>query len=426
MSELDQSAVTRSGDTQPDDTQPDDERPDDKLPAASPDDPSAAPGSRVPAGLIALAIGGFGIGLTEFVISGLLTDVSVSLGVSVPTAGALIWSYALAVAVGAFTVTAALTRRPPKSALLILLVVFVVGNAITALAPGFELALVGRIVTAMCHGGYFGIGAVMAADLVPPHRRAGAIAIMFGGLTSANVFGVPFGTFVGQNLGWRAAFWVVAAVGVVAFVGILALVPDRPAPPQPAGSAYRVLLRPQVVVSVALTMLMFGGLFGAFIYVEPLVTNVTGFSSGAVPWLLVLFGLGLFVGNLAGGWLADRNLPLALRGLPVLLTASLVVYGLVAHWQIPTAVMLFVIGAVGFATSPPLQLRVIRFASDAPTMASAANIAAFNVGNAIGTLLGGLAISVGLGWVSPVWMGAGMVVAAAVLAFATGHRPADN
>lgn len=373
------------------------------------------------AALTALAVGGFGIGLTEFIISGLLTDVAASLRVSVPSAGALIWSYALAVAVGAFTVTAALTRRPPKIALVVLLCFFIAGNVVTALAPDFTVAVIGRIVTAMCHGGYFGIGAVLAADLVPPHRRASAIAVMFGGLTAANVIGVPFGTVVGQHFGWRSAFWVVSVVGVVALVGIATLVPHRPAPPVGPGSAYRVLLRGQVLVSIALTMLLFGGLFGAFIYLEPLVTAVTGFSTGMVPWLLVIFGLGLCVGNVAGGWAADRNLTMTLRVLAVALTATLIVYALVAAWQIPVAVVLFVMGLVGFATSPPLQMRVMRFAGDAPTMASAANIAAFNVGNAIGTFLGGLTIGAGFGWLSPVWVGAAMAGAASVLVFSTRH-----
>lgn len=337
--------------------------------------------------LYALAVGGFGIGLTEFIISGLLTDVASSLHVTVPAAGALIWSYALAVAVGAFTVTAALTHRPPRTALVVLLGFFIVGNVITALAPTFDIALAGRIVTAMCHGGYFGIGAVLAAELVPPNRRAGAVAVMFGGLTAANVIGVPLGTVIGQHLGWRMSFWMVSAVGMAALIAIVALVPARPAPRTGTGTRFAVLMRPQVLASVTLTMLLFGGVFGAFIYVEPLVTHITGYSAAAVPWLLVAFGLGLCVGNVVGGRAADHNLTMTLRALSVALTVTLVVYAFVARSTVAVAVMLFVMGAVGFATSPPLQIRVMRFAGDAPTMASAANIAAFNVGNAIGTFL---------------------------------------
>ncbi|QTI67013.1 MFS transporter [Gordonia polyisoprenivorans] len=369
------------------------------------------------AALAALALGGFGIGLTEFIISGLLTDVADDLRVSVPTAGALIWSYALAVAVGAFTVTPLLSRRPPKSALLLLLGFFIAGSVLTALAPTFPIAVLGRVLTAMCHGGYFGIGAVLAAELVRPDRKARAIAVMFGGLTLANVVGVPFGTVVGQHFGWRAAFWVVSIVGVLALLAILALVPARPAPPATSGSSYRVLARPQVIASIVLTMTLFGGLFGAFIYIEPLVTHITGYSDAAVPWLLVLFGAGLCVGNAVGGWGADRSLTMTLRVLAVSLTITLTVYALVVPWPIPVAILLFVMGFVGFATSPALQLRVMRSAPAAPTMASAANIAAFNVGNAIGTLLGGLTIGAGLGWVSPVWVGVGMATVATVLTF---------
>lgn len=375
-------------------------------------------------GLLALALGGFGIGLTEFVIAGLLSDVAKDLEVSVPSAGALIWGYALAVAVGAFTVTAFLAKRPPKTALLVLLGFFVAGNVLTAAAPVFEVAFVGRVVTAMCHGGFFGIGAVLAGDLVAPHKRASAIATMFSGLTAATVLGVPFGTFVGQQLGWRATFWIIAGIGVLATVGIATLVPARPAPAPTSGSQYAVLRRPQVLASIAMTLLIFGGLFGAFIYVEPLVTHVTGYSSGAVPWLLVLFGLGLFAGNIVGGRMADANLTRTLRVLAVLLPVTLVVYALVAPWRVPVAVVLLVLGLIGFATTPPLQLRVMRFAGDAPTMASAANIAAFNAGNAIGSALGGATIALGLGWVSPVWAGLVMAVLGALLVFTLRHEDA--
>lgn len=378
--------------------------------------------SAFPPGLFALAIGGFGIGLTEFVISGLLTDVAGSLRVSVPTAGALIWVYALAVVVGAFTVTAALSRKPPKTALLVLLAFFILGNVITATAPSFGVAIVGRIVTAMCHGGYFGIGAVLAADLVPKERAASAMAVMFGGLTAANVLGVPFGTFVGQHLGWRATFWIVAAIGVLALVSIIALVPAQPAPDHAGTQQFSVLLRPQVLVSIALTMLLFGGLFGAFIYVEPLVTHLTGFSQAAVPWLLVAFGVGLFLGNIVGGRLADRDLGRTLRGLSVLLTLVLAIYALTAGSRIGVPILLFLMGFIGFATTPALQLRVVRFASDAPTMASAANIAAFNLGNALATFLGGWAIAAGLGWTSPIWIGTAMTGLAAILTFFVTHQ----
>ncbi len=387
------------------------------LPKNSPDTPAR----RLHPGLLALAVGGFGIGLTEFVIAGLLTGVADALRVSVPAAGALIWGYALAVVVGAFTVTAVLSRRPPKGALLLLLALFVAGNALTALAPDFGVALLGRVVTALCHGGFFGIGAVVAGDLVSPDRKASAIAFMFGGLTLSNVLGVPFGTFVGQHLGWRSAFWIISALGVLAVIGVAALVPRMPAPPQTGGSHFAVLLRRQVVVSILLTMMVFGGVFGAFIYVEPLVTRVTGYADGAVPWLLVLFGIGLFIGNFVGGWAADRNLTWTLRVLTVLLPIVLIGYGLLAAWRLPVAALLVAMGVVGFAATPALQLRVMRFAEDAPTMASAANIAAFNLGNAMASAIGAATIALGLGWRSPVWVGVAMALIGTVLVFTNNH-----
>lgn len=386
-----------------------------------PENNARTPVRRLHPGLLALAVGGFGIGLTEFVIAGLLTDVAEALRVTVPTAGALIWGYALAVVVGAFTVTAALSRRPPKAALLVLLALFVAGNVLTALAAGFGVAMLGRVITALCHGGFFGIGAVVAGDLVAPERKASAIAIMFGGLTLANVLGVPFGTFVGQHLGWRSAFWIISALGVLAIVGVATLVPRQPAPPPLGGNHFAVLFRRQVMVSILLTMMVFGGVFGAFIYVEPLVTRVTGYSATAVPWLLVLFGIGLFVGNFVGGWAADRNLTWTLRTVSVLLPIVLIAYGMLASWRVPVALLLVAMGLVGFAATPALQLRVMRFAHDAPTMASAANIAAFNLGNAIASGLGAATIALGLGWRSPVWVGAGMALIGTVLVFTNSH-----
>jgi MFS transporter, DHA1 family, inner membrane transport protein len=293
---------------------------------------------------------------------------------------------------------------------------------LTALAPGFAVAMLGRVVTALCHGGFFGIGAVVAGDLVTPERKASAIAVMFGGLTLSNVLGVPFGTFVGQHLGWRSAFWIISALGVLAIFGVGALVPRLPAPPPSGGNQFAVLGRRQVVVSILLTMMVFGGVFGAFIYVEPLVTHVTGYGQAAVPWLLVLFGIGLFAGNFVGGWAADRDLTWTLRILSLLLPVVLIAYGLLASWRISVALLLVVMGLVGFAATPALQLRVMRFAHDAPTMASAANIAAFNLGNAIASALGAATIALGLGWRSPVWVGAAMALIGTVLVFTNSHE----
>jgi DHA1 family inner membrane transport protein len=376
----------------------------------------------MPIGLIALAIGGFGIGLTEFIIAGLLPQVATDFAVSIPTAGLLISGYALAVALGALLLTAAVTRLPRKTVLLGLMVLFIIGNLISAIAPTFGIMMVGRVVAALCHGAFFGIGSVVAADLVAPEKKAGAISIMFAGLTTANVLGVPLGTLLGQHFGWRATFWAITAIGVIAFFGIVALVPSTTSG---TGSAQlrgelRAFRRPQVLASLAVTVLGFGGMFGTFTYITPMMTDVAGFASSSVTWLLIVFGIGLFLGNLAGGKAADRALTPTLVILLIALAVVLAALTFTAHAKIPAIITLLLMGAFGFATVPGLQMRVLHFASDAPTMASSANIAAFNVGNAIGAYLGGRTIAAGFGYTSPAWVGALLTVAAlAVLLGAT-------
>ncbi|WP_076262364.1 MFS transporter [Intrasporangium flavum] len=391
----------------------------------------------MPLGLIALALGGFGIGLTEFVIAGLLSAVATDMAVTIPTAGYLVSGYALAVVVGALGLTPLIGAWRPKRALLALMVLFVVGNAASALAGGYAALLAGRVVAALAHGAFFGIGSVLAASLVPADRKAGAISIMFGGLTLANVLGVPLGTFVGQQWGWRATFAVIAVVGVVALAGIALLVPDAPvAGHAPGGTGRAASLRTelaafrsaQVWYSLAMTVLVFGGMFGAFMYVEPLLTRVSGFGESAVPWLLVLFGAGLFAGNLLGGRWADRALTRTLVTLTIALGASLVAFGLLAGSRWGAAAMLLAMGFFGFATVPGLQMRVLEHASAAPTMASSTNIAAFNVGNFLGVWLSGLAIAAGLGWTSPLWVGAalsGLGLVVLLSATAAGRRGAS-
>lgn len=382
----------------------------------------------MPLGLIALAIGAFGIGLTEFVIMGLLPEVATDFGVSEAAAGWLISGYALSVVVGALGLTAATTRLPRKPVLLGLVVLFIVGNAITALAPDYTVAMIGRIVAALCHGAFFGIGSVVAAELVAPDKKARAIAIMFTGLTAANVFGVPFGTFIGQQFGWRATFWVISAIGVIAFAGIALLVTA----PKPTGAqvSLRTELRAfrsgQVWLSLIVTALAFGGMFGAFTYIAYTLTDVTGFAETAVPWLLVLFGVGLVAGNWIGGRLADRSIDRTLLIFISALVVVLVLFGFFAGSQPLTIAILVAMGAFGFGTVPGLQSRVMHYAGGAPTLASGANIGAFNVGNALGAWAGGLGIAAGLGYTSPIWIGAAITASALVvmvIAVATARRP---
>ncbi|OII28986.1 MFS transporter [Curtobacterium sp. MMLR14_014] len=370
----------------------------------------------MPAGLIALALGGFGIGLTEFVITGLLPEVAADYGVTETTAGWLVTGYALAVIVGALGLTAATTRLPRKPVLLGLLVLFIVGNTLSAIAPTYGAMMTGRVIAALCHGAFFGIGSVVAANMVERSKRASAVALMFTGLTASNVLGVPFGTFLGQAAGWRATFWAIAAIGVVALIGVLVLVPAVRSTEVPSLARELSAFRSgQVWLSLGMTVLGYGGMFGAFTYIAYTLTSVSGFPSSAVPWLLIVFGIGLFVGNFAGGKLAARSIDRTLLVVLVVLTVVLAVFALVATSPVLTVIALVLMGAFGFATVPALQTRVMQYADHAPTLASGANIAAFNLGNALGAWIGGLTIAAGLGYTSPIWAGSGITLAAVVL-----------
>ncbi|TCU48314.1 MFS transporter [Curtobacterium sp. PhB146] len=370
----------------------------------------------MPAGLIALALGGFGIGLTEFVITGLLPEVAADYGVTETTAGWLVTGYALAVIVGALGLTAATTRLPRKPVLLGLLVLFIVGNTLSAIAPTYEVMMSGRVIAALCHGAFFGIGSVVAANMVERSKRASAVALMFTGLTASNVLGVPFGTLLGQALGWRSTFWAIVAIGVVALVGVLVLVPAvRQAETPSLARELGVFRSGQVWLSLGMTVLGYGGMFGAFTYIAYTLTSVSGFPSSAVPWLLVVFGVGLFVGNFVGGKLAARSIDRTLLVVLVALTVVLGLFALVATSPVLTVIALVLMGAFGFATVPALQTRVMQYADHAPTLASGANIAAFNLGNALGAWIGGLTLAAGLGYTSPIWAGAGITLAAVAL-----------
>lgn len=371
----------------------------------------------MPLALLALAIGAFGIGTTEFVIMGLLPEVAGDFGVSIPTAGLLVTGYALGVVLGAPLMTVLGTRISRKRMLMLLMVLFVAGNLLSAVAPVFGVMLAGRVVASLAHGAFFGIGSVVAAELVAPEKKAGAIAMMFTGLTVANVVGVPLGTLVGQTLGWRTTFALVAGLGVIGLAGIAKLVPDLP---KPEGVRLRHELAAfrnvQVLLAMAMTILGFGGVFAAVTYLAPMMTDVAGYADSSVTWLLVLFGLGMVAGNLIGGKFADRALmPLLYISLSSL-AVVLALFTLTAHNKIAAAVTITLIGALGFATVPPLQKRVLDQASGAPTLASAMNIGAFNLGNALSAWLGGLVISAGLGYTAPNWVGAVLAGSALLLA----------
>ncbi|MEV6010632.1 MFS transporter [Streptomyces sp. NPDC051976] len=378
----------------------------------------------MPLALLALALGAFGIGTTEFVIIGLLPEISGDFGVSIPTAGLLVTGYALGVVVGAPLMTLLGTKVPRKRMLMGLMGLFVVGNVVSALAPTFAVMLAGRIIASLAHGAFFGIGSVVAAGLVAPHKKAGAIAMMFTGLTVANVVGVPLGTFVGQSAGWRVTFLVVAGFGVLGLLGIARLVPELPRPEGVRlGHELAAFRNVQVLLAMAMTVLGFGGVFAAITYLAPMMTHLAGFADSSVTWLLVLFGLGMVGGNLIGGRYADRRLMpmlyVTLGGLAVVLA----VFGFTAHDKVAAAVTLTLIGALGFATVPPLQKRVLDQAAGAPTLASAVNIGAFNLGNALAAWLGGLFLSAGYGYSAPAWVGAALAASALALALLSSTLP---
>ena len=351
---------------------------------------------KFPLPLLALALAAFGIGTTEFVIMGLLPEVAADLKVSIPSAGLLVSGYALGVAVGAPILAVLTASMPRKRALVFLLGLFIAGNAFSAIAPGYYTLLAARVLTAFCHGAFFGIGAVVAASLVPANRQAQAIALMFTGLTLANVLGVPAGTALGQVAGWRSTFWAVTGIGVVAMAAVVAVVPAKLALPQvKLIHEFAVLRKPQVWLALGMTVLGFGGVFTVFTYIAPILEQVTGVSPHAVTLILLLFGAGLTVGNMLGGKLADWKLMPALMGILAAMAVVLLLFSETMHSRIPAMITVFVWGVFAFATVPPLQMRVVAKASEAPNLASTLNIGAFNLGNAFGAWLGGAVIAQG-------------------------------
>lgn len=370
--------------------------------------PSSASPSHMPLALYALTIGAFGIGTTEFVIMGVLQQVAADLGIGITTAGLLISGYALGVFLGAPLLTMATSRLPRKAVLVALMVVFTIGNLACALAPNYPALMVARVITSLAHGTFFGVGAVVATGLVAPDRKAAAISIMFTGLTVATLLGVPAGAWLGFEFGWRAAFWAVAAIGVFATLVIAILVPTGRNHDAPATfrDELAVIRRPQVLLGLLMTVLGFAGVFTVFTYIQPMLTRIGGFAESAVSPMLLVFGVGMIVGNLLGGRLADRRL------VPTLLATLLglvVVLGMMTFFlndKVAAVAFIGLLGVAAFATVPPLQLWVLNKAEGAPSLASSLNIGAFNLGNALGAWVGGVVIDHGPGLGSVTWVAA--------------------
>ncbi|MDB5819801.1 MAG: transporter, partial [Rhizobacter sp.] len=377
---------------------------------------SQAPPHGVHMAELALAVGGFALGTGEFASMGLLPNVARDIQVSVPQAGHMISAYALGVVIGAPVISAIFARVPRRLMLVGLMLVFLLGNLATALSTNYVSVVTGRFLAGLPHGAYFGIAALVAASLVPAHKRAQAVGRMMLGLSVANVIGVPFATWIGQGLGWRAAFAVVGALGLL--TAVLVRLCLRPMPAAAGASARRelgALLKPQVWMTLGIASIGFGGMFAIYSYITPTLTQVTGTTEATVPLLLAIIGAGMVVGSLFGGWLADKGV---MRAIGWLLLANVIVQGLfswTAHSLPLVAVNLFLIGLVGLAIGPALQTRLMDVAADAQTLAAALNHSAFNLANALGAWLGGLAIAAGLGWTSTGLIGAALSAAGLVV-----------
>jgi len=383
----------------------------------------------VPRALLALAIGAFGIGTTEFVVMGMLPEIAEGLDVSVSAVGLLISAYAIGVVVGAPTLTAVGLRFTPRQTLVALMVVFVVGNLLAALAPTYGTLAAARVLTALAHGSFFGVGAIAARRVVAPERATQAISLMVTGLTLANVVGVPAGTWVAQQTSWRLVLAAIAGIGVLTIAGLLAWLPADGGEPADLRTELAAFRSRQVWLVLALTMVGFAATFAVYSYVTPILTDLAGFSSGGVTPVLALFGVGTTVGTLLGGRLGDRFgfgfVALGMLGVAVVLG----VFAFSARNAVAAVVLLVLFGTLGFAMGPIVQNGVIE-AADVPgggSLVSAANQGAFNVANALGAALGALVISQGYGLTAPMWVGAGLAVAGAGIAWWIAHsaRRAD-
>ncbi|MDP4163687.1 MAG: MFS transporter [Bacillota bacterium] len=370
--------------------------------------------------LLALAISAFGIGTTEFVPVGLLSTISKDLNISITLAGLLISGYAMGVAFGAPILTALTNKMSRKTLLMALMVIFILGNSVSAISSSFGLLLVARIITAFSHGVFFSIGSTIAADLVPEHRRASAIAFMFTGLTVATVTGVPLGTFIGQTFGWRATFWGVALLGVVGIIASAILVPKnlKDATPSKFSDQIKILKNGPLLLAFAITALGYGGTFVTFTYLTPILQDITGFSPKVISIILLVYGIAVAIGNTVGGKAANKNPLKALFWMFVVQAIILVILTFTAPFKIAGVITIFLLGLLAFMNVPGLQILVVKLAERhvpaAVDVASALNIAAFNVGIAVGAFVGGLVVD-NFGLINTPWIGGIMVFGAVLL-----------
>ncbi|MBB3291215.1 MULTISPECIES: MFS transporter [unclassified Rhizobium] len=370
----------------------------------------------MPLALLVLALSSFAIGTTEFVIMGLLPEVASDLAVTIPQAGWLVTGYALAVAIGAPIMAVSTAHLRRRSALIMLMGFFILGNLLCAIAPNYWVLMIARIVTALCHGAFFGIGSVVAASLVPEDRKARAVALMFTGLTLANVLGVPLGTAFGQAFGWRAPFWIVTLLGVASIAGLVAVLPKNEKARQGSLGREIAALRGLGLWLALLTTVFFSAaMFALFTYIAPMLRDVTGVSPETVTWTLLSIGVGLTIGNLIGGKLADWRLGTTLAGVFLAIAVTSTIFSVTIHSLVGAEITLFLWAAAAFAAVPALQINVVNFGKDAPNLVSTINIGAFNTGNALGAWIGGVVIDEGFSLAQVPLAGSAM----AILGFVT-------
>jgi len=380
--------------------------------------------------LLTLTLATFAIGTTEFVIAGLLPEISAGLDVGIPTAGLLVTGYALGVAIGGPILAISTNRLPRKPALLLLMGIFVIGHVFCAMAPTYALLMAARVITAFCHGAFFGIGSVVAASMVPADRRASAVALMWSGIAAANILGVPAGAALGHALGWRSTFWAVTIIGILATAAIALWLPDTGRVGRTRlASEFKVLARPQVLLALALSVLICAGTFSVFTYIAPLLIETTGVAPSALPLYLLLFGIGGVIGMQVGGRFADQNLMVSIIGVFAGLVVIYLTLLVALQRPIPALVMMFVWGFAFYFPAAPIQIRVVNAATEAPNLASTLIQSGFNLGNALGPFAGAAVLSAGFGYGLLPWLGALLALAGvgiALWSMALDRRPAPS
>jgi DHA1 family arabinose polymer transporter-like MFS transporter len=369
--------------------------------------------------LLTLTLGGLGIGITEFVMMGLLPDIAKDLSITIPQAGHLISAYALGVVIGAPLLVVIAGSYPPKKILMVLMLMFTVFNALSAFAPDYNMMFAARLLAGLPHGAFFGVGSVVASRIAERGKEAQSVSLMFAGLTIANVVGVPLGTFIGHNYSWRYTFVIIVVVGLITMLSIKAWMPALPATKnRNLAQELSFFKQPESWIIILMIAIGTGGLFSWYSYIAPLLTEVSGFAPSALTYVLVVAGLGMMVGNLIGGKLADRFSPAkATVALLLAMSGVLFIMHYVSANQTASLIMTFLTGAIAFASASPIQMLMINTAKGSEMLAASVSQASFNIGNALGAFLGGLPLAAGYDYTSPVWVGSLMALIGAAFAW---------